>query len=293
MTEEREETDAKRSELTVSVLLWLLIILGAVALFLFVATVFTATIAADKNCPPEAEWCGFGQGSFGDAFGFVTSMFTGLAFLGLILTVSIQRMELRQSKIDRENAVAAFEDQKKVNLALRESQTQQVYEDRVFKLLDRIKNRLEGTRAHSVFSRQHSTAAMVLGLTDLQLPLFAGDEQALANTFCKHFDDAFFGKLVIDDQHHFLDSELVATVATLIDTANKVDHGALYPIIHSYLNPQFDLVIQLAFIRSLLCDQVPLRTLPRFELPLGDYFNRFDDGGHEALERIRAALWPN
>lgn len=41
----------------------------------------------------RAEW-----GEFGDAFGVVTSLFTALAFAGLIATVVLQSVELRETR---------------------------------------------------------------------------------------------------------------------------------------------------------------------------------------------------
>lgn len=47
---------------------------------------------------PSSEEAIAKAGSFGDTFGVLTSLFSGLAFAGLILTVLLQRQELRESR---------------------------------------------------------------------------------------------------------------------------------------------------------------------------------------------------
>lgn len=72
---------------------------------------------------------GFGSGAFGDSFGWITSAFTGMAFLLLAISVVLQRMELDEVKRDRKDA-------QNTNDELRREAEQKRIEDAFFQLLN-------------------------------------------------------------------------------------------------------------------------------------------------------------
>lgn len=77
---------------------------------------------------------GIGSGAFGDAFGAATSVFTALAFLGLLLTSRIQRKELK-------TAQDSFNELQIQTKQVLKTQRIQTLEDRFFKLHEVIENR--------------------------------------------------------------------------------------------------------------------------------------------------------
>lgn len=53
------------------------------------------------------------RGSFGDMFGAVNALFSGLAFLGIIIAIVIQYQELRESRIAQQKTATALTNQLK------------------------------------------------------------------------------------------------------------------------------------------------------------------------------------
>lgn len=73
---------------------------------LAVVTGYTAILLYDVGWPSSrADW-----GQFGDAFGVITSLFNALAFAGLIATVVLQSVELRETRKQLEEQVRAQRD---------------------------------------------------------------------------------------------------------------------------------------------------------------------------------------
>lgn len=68
---------------------------GVFGLFVMLATFSVSGL--QLNSGDNARFA-LGTGQFGDSFGFVTSIFTGLAFLGLLISVRLQRKELAELK---------------------------------------------------------------------------------------------------------------------------------------------------------------------------------------------------
>ena len=67
-----------------------LLAVGGYAMFLLCATAPTCVLSIEK------------AGQFGDSFGVVTSLFSGLAFSGILITLYLQREEIKRS--EREHA---------------------------------------------------------------------------------------------------------------------------------------------------------------------------------------------
>ncbi|QQQ01888.1 hypothetical protein [Lysobacter enzymogenes] len=81
-------------------------------------------VSADKNVSNESL-----RGAFGDKFGAVNALFSGLAFAGVIFAVLLQRRELAMQREELQNNAARFDDQ---NVVLE----QQRFENTFFKLLE-------------------------------------------------------------------------------------------------------------------------------------------------------------
>ncbi|MFY0623867.1 MAG: hypothetical protein JXQ89_19455 [Pelagimonas sp.] len=106
-------------------------ILGCLAGIVFVATIFRASILAEKENGLSGT---LGTGVFGDAFGFATSMFTGLAFVGLVITMRLQRQELASTN-------HALSIQRETNSELLKLARIQRLEDRFYKLLEIVREK--------------------------------------------------------------------------------------------------------------------------------------------------------
>lgn len=82
-------------------------------------------------------------GTFGDSFGALTSLFTGLAFVGLIITlrqqkaqIAMQREDLKLQRVEMEAARAELSGQKEQMALQNQSLKQQMFEQTFFNLLN-------------------------------------------------------------------------------------------------------------------------------------------------------------
>lgn len=99
---------------------------------------------------------GFGTGSFGDAFGFTTSVFTGAAFLGLAASTLLQRQELKATNDSLSELQKQTED-------VKEAQKIQLNEDRFFKLMETIETRASKTnKPYQLADQVAATLANIL-----------------------------------------------------------------------------------------------------------------------------------
>ena len=88
------------------------------------------------------------QGAFGDTYGSVNALFTGLAFAGLIITLILQMKELRLQREELESTREELEGQK-VQLANQSEALQtQGFENTFFQLSGVVISRLERLEHH-------------------------------------------------------------------------------------------------------------------------------------------------
>ena len=66
-----------------------LVVISVVSALAIIATLVFAAILIPKYYPPPS-----GSGEFGDMFGVVNALFSGLAFLGVIIAILLQKKEL-------------------------------------------------------------------------------------------------------------------------------------------------------------------------------------------------------
>lgn len=71
------------------------------------------------------------KGAFGDSFGFLTALFTGLALVGLWYTIQLQRIELSETRDVLADQAQTFEKQSEI-------QSTQLFEGTFFQLLRRL-----------------------------------------------------------------------------------------------------------------------------------------------------------
>ena len=87
--------------ISISLISFIVILVGAYATFLI------------YNSWPINELSISNAGLFGDSFGIVTSLFSGLAFTGMIVTILLQREELRLQRKELQLTRKEFIEQKK------------------------------------------------------------------------------------------------------------------------------------------------------------------------------------
>jgi len=104
-----------------SVLISVCIVLGLwILTWIFVATNFT-------------QWSE--SGTFGDSFGVVNALFTGLAFAGVIITVLLQRKELELQRKEVAKTTEQLEGQKEQFILQNETLSLQRFENTFFQLI--------------------------------------------------------------------------------------------------------------------------------------------------------------
>lgn len=133
LTEKEKPTEGSRNseKLESATLFYLLVTLGGIGGVVFLATFFRASLLAELD-PMNVRGWGVGAGGFGDAFGFPTSLFTAAAFLGLLITVRLQRKEL-------ESTQQALHLQRKDTDRLVREVEERASEERFFKLLEVVR----------------------------------------------------------------------------------------------------------------------------------------------------------
>ncbi|MBK8567704.1 MAG: hypothetical protein IPN76_31390 [Saprospiraceae bacterium] len=99
-----------------------------------------------KNCLPEGH--GLSLGEIGDMYGSVNAIFSGLAFAGIIITILLQRKELKSQREELEDTRKEFEITRITNL--------------IFKQLDRIDSTV------SKLSFSHKGGHAITGIFSLQ-----------------------------------------------------------------------------------------------------------------------------
>lgn len=270
-----------------------LVAFGLVSLFGFGATVVYAWCS-----PTSVFWgfweygckdAGFGSGSFGDAFGAVTSAFTGLAFIGLLLAIYIQRLELSALRDDRDTGREALSNQTKVNKEILALQHQQVLEDRLFKLLDRCEKTIEKRQKENA-NEPLTTAEKLVAIVDTVHSTIAQKHEAkqLALIFCQHFDGLInYAERNPGEDFIYLPNDVTVQLAELIETTNQIEQGKLMGLCEASLPPAFDPLIHLISIR---CDllQIQMRTdLPVLSRRVGPYFQRMDRNMKQKIADIR------
>jgi len=140
---------------TLQALFWLV---GASAFLLFFYTIgasHSLYLATLQESSPIAG--PIGSGLFGDAFGFVTSLFTGAAFLGLMLTMVLQRQELHATN-------NALDNQRETNQKLLSQAKAEHLEQRFYVLLEQL--RLKSRNEKLELLRYAGRSEMVLDLIE-------------------------------------------------------------------------------------------------------------------------------
>ncbi|KIC30063.1 hypothetical protein [Leisingera sp. ANG-M6] len=118
-----------------SFVLWWVVGIGVVV---FITTMYRAELFAAKAIKG-----GLGSGVFGDAFGFATSIFTGAAFLGLLITMRMQRIELSDIRDERRTAQATLSSQIEQANEARDELFKRSLEDRAFRMIETIRRKYD------------------------------------------------------------------------------------------------------------------------------------------------------
>lgn len=143
ITDDEISTNQKRvsepQDWLVVVLNRILIATGFIGLGVMIVTILSADMFPPWNSSVMNSDKGIGSGVFGDAFGFATSIFTGSAFLGLFITMRMQRTELREIRAERRIAQKTLDLQVKQNNTIQKDLDTRRLEDRIMKLIDAIR----------------------------------------------------------------------------------------------------------------------------------------------------------
>lgn len=114
--------------------------IGGMAFFFLFYTIFASQLIYNMTPEGSDPIAGpIGTGLFGDAFGFVTSMFTGAAFIGLMITMILQRQELKATN-------EALNDQRRTNRNLLMQAKAEQLEQRFYVLLEQVKTKSRNSK---------------------------------------------------------------------------------------------------------------------------------------------------
>ncbi|WP_202617371.1 hypothetical protein, partial [Roseimaritima sediminicola] len=84
------------------------------------------------------------RGTFGDMFGAVNALFSGLAFLGVIVAIILQKMELEEQRREIRDSRLAHQQSARALEGQLESSTLQVEIDALNHIVDSLQTRIEG-----------------------------------------------------------------------------------------------------------------------------------------------------
>lgn len=147
------------------------------------------------------------RGTFGDSFGALTSLFTGLAFVGLIITlrqqkqqIEMQREDLKLQRVDAERTREELEGQKEQMALQNQSLKQQMFEQTFFNLLGLFNRYIEGLAAKEE-DPEITPATGRTFLLDIKLQLQAG---FVSETYHMKIDSSSFsGAEFVKAYEHF------------------------------------------------------------------------------------------
>ncbi|UPT76680.1 putative phage abortive infection protein [Sulfurovum sp. XGS-02] len=108
---------------------WKVFLLIFISWFVFMAVMFWSANDFEFDFPPSTPLSFLGL--FGDSFNVLTSLFTGLAFAGVIISVELQRKELKSTRDELTGQKDALEKQKL-------EMEQQSFDNRFFQMLNRF-----------------------------------------------------------------------------------------------------------------------------------------------------------
>ena len=85
-------------------------------------------------------------GTFGDSFGAVNALFSGLAFAGVIIAIFLQSRELYWQRIEVRGSTKALEAQEKQLTKQVELMDRNAFENRLFQMLSSLSQLIDGSR---------------------------------------------------------------------------------------------------------------------------------------------------
>ncbi|NRB19952.1 MAG: hypothetical protein HRU33_20995 [Rhodobacteraceae bacterium] len=122
---------------------------GLLGISVMIATLYAADFTHIWYRSIANSDAGFGSGVFGDAFGFTTSIFTGAAFLGLMVTMRLQRIELNEIRQERQLAQKTFDHQLEQSKLVERELLNRTLEERALRLIEIVRtNGLTGGDIH-------------------------------------------------------------------------------------------------------------------------------------------------
>lgn len=181
-------------------------------------------------------------GVFGDQFGMVNALFSGMAFAGLIVAITMQRDELKLQREELEMTRCELKGQKEQLSAQNETMQQQKFENTFFHLLEVIdrageKALVTGTETVNGTRKKYYHRGKA-AFKDLYMILYraAGNNKGIQTeeTAKKAWDDSRV--MLIEENGHYFDA--VVSTMLLIEDSNisskKLYNNFLMSSISSY-----------------------------------------------------------
>jgi hypothetical protein len=129
MTKELEDTQNIQSDKVVGVSKYTWLIVTVLTVFVLYAAILLLAVSFGKNLSIEK------SGVFGDSFGALTALFSGLAFAGMMITVLLQRDELALQRQELQLTRGEMQNQRAQMVQQNKTLAKQTFENTFFELL--------------------------------------------------------------------------------------------------------------------------------------------------------------
>jgi len=164
-------------------------------------------------------------GQFGDQFGAVNSLFSGLAFVGLVYAILMQRYEIAIAKEELEKTKQLIDDQKK-SLDIQNRQTkQQVFESTFFNMLNLLSNITDNidilNSQGKIISGKDIFNVLMYRLNEVFSQIYIKGED---DNYQK-FYDRFYNKYSHEIDHYF---RVMYSILSFVDSADLENRNNFY-----------------------------------------------------------------
>jgi hypothetical protein len=167
---------------------------------IFVLWLFTAFLALNLD--------GTRSGQFGDAFGAINALFSGLAFVGLVFAILLQRIELKLQREELTETRIELAGSRKAQEAQNDFIERQIFESTFFQLLRELSDIVEAMDFRDRVGNQTSKGRDVIAVLyerysrrlrrAMAQPTSTGDLETAISTF-----DAFYAEHGNEFGHYF------------------------------------------------------------------------------------------
>lgn len=268
------EDSSDNDDRNYSLLIAILTTLGGVAILFFLWTAYEANQVGKDAV-------GFGSGVFGDAFGGATSCFTALAFIGLLLTSHMQRRELRIAKADQRMTKRILDNQE-------ETLRNQILEDRLFKIFDRLDAFPPQQRAENDYAFQEISSSLTMIIVSMD---FSNMSPQLIR---EEIGDLLEGEIVNSLRTSHLNSNIQMLLHELALADHTIESGELHAfsnLLISRVPKHVSFLIHISSIIGMLgFEKTEADGALKTYVPSGMTFSKLTKGEREAIDKVYLAL---